>query len=369
MPSERSSRSNHVAVVHDYLNQRGGAERVVLEMARLWPEAPIYTSLYRPDSTFPEFRTLDVRTSFLDRLPVDRRFRALAPLYPAAFGSLGPIDADVVVSSSSGWAHSVSTSARAKHVVYCYAPARWLYRTDHYLTSRARRAASAPMLAALRRWDRTAARRADLYVVIAENVRRRVMSAYGIDSIVVHPPVDVHRFTPSPRGERLLVVSRLLDYKRVDLAVRAATDAGVGLDVVGTGPLLEELRAMAGPTVTFHGVVDDATLHEMIQCSRAVLTLCEEDFGLVPLEANAAGKPAVAFAAGGALETLRDGETAALFREQTPEAVLDAVHRADALETTPEQLAAAASAFAPERFRDRLASAVQDLDHRDAGGS
>ena len=229
-----------VALVHDYLNQRGGAERVVLELAAMFPDAPLYTSLYRRGSTFPEFAPLDVRTTFLDKLPVDRRFRALFALYPVAFRSLGSIDADIVISSSSGWAHFVRTSPRAFHAVYCYNPARWLY--GDYRAGAAAQRALAPFAGALRRLDQRAARRPDLYIAISEIVRERIRRHYGRDAPIVYPPVDVDRFTPSPRGERLLVVARLLPYKRVDLAVDAATRAGLGLDVVGTGPALADLR-------------------------------------------------------------------------------------------------------------------------------
>ena len=190
-----------VAIVHDYLNQRGGAEKVVLEMSNMWPQAPIYTSLYRPDSTFDEFRGRDIRTSFLDRIPLDRGFRNLFPLYPAAFWSFGEIDADVVIASSSGWAHMARAAQGATHVVYCHTPARWLYRDDH-LSSGARRARRQVLVASfgrgLRRFDARAAGRADTYVANSEGVRRRIRSAYGVDPPVVCPPVDTERLRPRP---------------------------------------------------------------------------------------------------------------------------------------------------------------------------
>ncbi len=174
-----------IAIVHDYLNQRGGAERVVLELSDMWPEAPIYTSLYRPDSTLPGFAGRDVRPSWLDRLPVDRGFRNLFPLYPGAFRQLGEIDADVVLASSSGWAHIARTAPRAFHVVYCYTPARWLYGGKHLQTDArrsVRQALAYPALGLFRRIDRRAARRADLYIAISQTARRRVWAEYGIDA-------------------------------------------------------------------------------------------------------------------------------------------------------------------------------------------
>jgi glycosyltransferase involved in cell wall biosynthesis len=347
-----------VAIVHDYLNQRGGAERVVLELARIWPQAPIYTSLYRPGSTFPEFREREIHRSPLDRLPVDGHFRALAPLYPAAFRSLGTLDQDIVISSSSGWAHGVRTAAGSLHVVYCHAPARWLYSGQDYLPRRTVRLAAAPLMAALRQWDRGAARRADVYLANSANVRGRIGAAYGIDAEVVYPPVEIERFSPSPRGDRLLVVSRLLPYKRVDLVVEAASRIGIPLDVVGTGPSLAQLRAIAGPSVVFHGRAGDREVVEMMESCRALVLPGTEDFGIVTVEAQAAGKPVVAFAAGGALETIEDGVTGVLFGEPSVEGVIAALARADELSATPEQIAASARRFSRAAFRERLLEAI-----------
>jgi glycosyltransferase involved in cell wall biosynthesis len=341
---------------------------VVLELARIWPRAPIFTSLYRPRSTFPEFMACEIHTSPLDRLPVDSGFRALAPLYPAAFRSFGTLDHDLVLSSSSGWAHGVRTAPRSMHIVYCHTPARWLYHQHDYVPSPLARAALAPMIATLKRWDRRASRRADLYIANSENVRSQILASYGIEAEVVHPPVETERFVPRPRGDRLLVVSRLLPYKRLDLAVGAATRMGLPLDVVGTGPALAELRSIAGPSVTFHAKVDDHELVEMMESCRALVVPGTEDFGIVAVEAQAAGKPVVAFAAGGALETIEDGVTGVLFHEQSVPAVIDAVEGADALSTNPAAAAANAQRFSCRVFRERLVSVIArvqgDLDLR-----
>lgn len=347
-----------VAIVHDYLNQRGGAERVVLEMASIWPQAPIYTSLYRPSSTFPEFRERDVRTSPIDRLPVDSGFRNLFPLYPVAFRALGRLCQDVVISSSSGWAHSVRTDVDSFHVVYCYTPARWLYGGDHLGSSRHRQGLR-PVIGLYRRWDRKAARRADLYVAISKAVRDRIKHQYGIDAPVVYPPVNVNRFHPTERGERLLVVSRLLPYKRVDLIVDAATRAGIGLDVVGTGPSFEDLRQRAGPTVEFHGNLQDAEITELMEGCRALCLPGKEDFGITPVEANAAGKPIVALADGGALETIVDGVSGSFFNRQEPDDVLHAIDRCDRIDTAPDAIASMARRFSAETFRQRLLAEVE----------
>lgn len=355
LPETDAVAGRSVAIVHDYLNQPGGAERVVLEMARLFPQAPIYTSIYRPESTWPEFVERQVVTSRMNRLPVDRAFRSLLPLYPAAFRGLGVLDHDIVISSSSGWAHAVRTAPATLHLVYCHAPARWIHRGDHYFDQRGGpRTALSPLLSALRRWDRRAAERADGYITNSENVRRQVRQAYGIDSTVVHPPVDVDRFTPRPRGERLLVVSRLLPYKRVDLVVAAATRLGVPLDVVGDGPHRPALEAMAGPSVVFHGRLDDSAVTDLMESCSAVCFPGEEDFGIVPVEANAAGKPVVAFRGGGALETLQHGFSGVFFDRPEVDAVEAALRQVADLQTDHEALAVAARRFSPSAFAARL---------------
>jgi glycosyltransferase involved in cell wall biosynthesis len=350
-----------VAIVHDYLNQRGGAEKVVLELSNMWPEAPIYTSLYRPDSTFEEFRGRDIRTSFLDRIPADRGFRNLFPLYPAAFWSFGKIDADVVVASSSGWAHMARAGEGAVHVVYCYTPARWLYRAEHLSADghRARRQSLvAPFARTLRRLDARAASRADVYVAISEAVRERVRRAYGFEAPVVYPPVDTERVRPGPRGERLLVISRLLPYKHVDLIVNAARQLGLGLDVVGTGPLLEDLRRMAGPDTTFHGAAQEEIVTQLLETCSTVCVGGEEDFGMVAVEAQAAGKPVVAYGYGGARETVVDGVTGVLFDEQTVACVADAVAACLRLVTSPENIAAGAARFSARAFGEGLTRVI-----------
>jgi glycosyltransferase involved in cell wall biosynthesis len=356
-PATASVQAPSVAVVHDYLNQCGGAERVALELTRTWPGAPLYTSLYRPSSTFSEFAQLDVRVSPLDRLPVDEHFRALAPLYPAAFRAFGELSEDVVISSSSGWAHGVRTAGGSLHVVYCHTPARWLYRRQEHLGRAVGPVLLAPLLGSLRRWDRAAARRADVYVATSEWVRRRIAAVYGRDSEIVPPPIDVDRFSPRPRGDRLLVVSRLIPWKRVDLVVRAATRAGLALDVLGDGPMLNDLRAAAGSTVAFHPPDERKTV-ELLESCRALIVAGTEDFGMTALEANAAGKPVVSHASGGALETVRDGVTGALFTALTEEAVVDAIERADGIDAAPQELATHARLFSAEVFRERMRQLV-----------
>jgi glycosyltransferase involved in cell wall biosynthesis len=198
-----------------------------------------------------------------------------------------------------------------------------------------------------------------VYVAIAKNVRDRILDAYGIEAEVVYPPVNTKRFEPRPRGSRLLVVSRLLPYKRVDLVVKACTRAKIGLDVVGDGPSARELRAIAGPTVRFHGAVSDEVLVELIEACSAVCTPGTEDFGIVPVEGNAAGKPALAYADGGALETITDGVNGVLFDSPTVDSVLDAIRRLDSIDADPHTLASAAERFSVERFHRAMRATVR----------
>jgi glycosyltransferase involved in cell wall biosynthesis len=277
---------------------------------------------------------------------------------------LGTIDADVVIASSSGWAHLARTTNRALHLVYCHTPARWLYGREYLGPASRRQALIAPSRRLLQRMDIKAALKADVYVANSANVQRRIRAAYGIDAVVVPPPADVDRFTPKPRGERLLVVSRLLPYKRVDAIVAAATQGGVGLDVVGRGPMLEELRSMAGPGITFHGAVSDDVVTELMEDCRAFVLGAEEDFGLTPVEAQSAGKPVIAFGRGGALETVEEGVSGVFFHEHDPETILEAMRRCDDLEADPELLAARAQRFSPVVFCSNLMRVIEDAQER-----
>ena len=346
-----------VVIAHDYLNQRGGAERVVLELTRLFPDAPLLH--------------LDLPAG----LDVARVRRRGDPHLTAPAPARGPPLPRAVPALPAGvpflrrarrrrrdlelerlGARCAHLAHASLHVVYCYTPARWLY-TSEYVHGPAPRL-RAPLLAPARRWDQRAAARADRYIAISEFVARRIRDVYGIAAPVVYPPVEVDRFAPTPRGERLLVVSRLLPYKRVDAIVAAATEAGIGLDVVGTGPDLDDLRAAAGPTVTFHGDAADAVVTELMAGCRALCLAGVEDFGMTPVEAHAAGKPVVAYGAGGALETVEEGVSGSFFDGYDSASVLGAIARCDRIEASPEELARRARRFAPERFREQLVARI-----------
>ncbi|HUS61396.1 MAG TPA: glycosyltransferase, partial [Acidimicrobiales bacterium] len=322
-----------VAIVHDYLTQRGGAERVVLSMHRIWPDAPIFTSIYDPKGTFPELAECDVRATVLTHIPNAGKFvRALLPVYPAAFRTIDLRAYDLVVSSTTAWAHGVRTP-NATHVTYCNNPARWLYRTDTYLAEGGAVPSSAapllaPLFAALRRWDQAAAKRPDVYVSNSKSVAARVMAAYGRTSEIVHPPVDTGRMrrlvsnahhASVPSGPFWLVVGRMLPYKRIDVAVEAAARAGTRLVAVGDGPTRSHLESIGGPGLEIRSGISDDELGALYNACIGLVLPGEEDFGIVPLEANAVGKPVVAFGRGGALETVIDGRTGVLVPSQDPD--------------------------------------------------
>lgn len=363
-----------VALVHDDLTQRGGAERVVLSLAQLFPDAPIYTAAYDPDGTFPEFASRDIRTSFLQRLPhTGGSARALLPLYPAAFETLRPKGVDAVISSSSRFAHGVRTGG-IPHLCYCHNPARFLYQPDDYFGAGGPvpgwlRPALAPVLRGLRRWDAAAASRPDEYLANSRVVAGRILDTYGRTATVVNPPVDVARIAAGPEGATTalppspfyLVVSRLLPYKRVDLAAAVCRERGVRLVVVGNGPARPQVEAAGGDRCELRGAVSDDELLALLHGCQAVLHPGEEDFGFMPLEANAAGKPVVTVAQAGALETVVDGTTGVLFRGQTPEALNAALDRLESRSWDPDVLRAHAERFDEAHFHRAITRQLDQL--------
>ncbi len=345
-------------LVHDWLNQNGGAERVLEVLHGLYPDAPVYTSLYAPDRLPQAYRAWDIRTSFMQRLPLAKqRHRPFLPLYPFAFRRVDLSSYDLVISNSSGFCHCVPVPPGAVHVNYCLTPPRFLWSTDQYL-SRERlpspaRAVLPPIVRRLRDWDaRTAAESVTHFVAISRAVQQRIRTVYGRDSAVIYPPVDTAAFAPTPLdrpaaqvGNYYLVASRLIPYKRVDLAVRAFTQLGLPLVVAGSGRDEAALRALAGPNVRFEGFVSSARLKELYAGCRGFVFPGEEDFGIAPVEAQASGRPVIAYGAGGALDTVTEGATGCFFYDPTPDALAEAVHRAEAISWNSDAIRAHAQHF------------------------
>jgi glycosyltransferase involved in cell wall biosynthesis len=354
-----------VAIVHDYLNQMGGAERVVESFHRLWPDAPIFTTIADRDAMPVSLRDADIRVSWMQRLPAWRRhFRAYLPLYPFAIEAMDLRGFDVIVSSSSAWAKAAPASPGAVHVCYCHTPMRWVWDYERYVAREGfgpvTRLALPPLIAALRRWDVRTASRPTHLVVNSGVVQERVRRCWGRDSEVLPPPVETARFSVgSGEGQSYLVVARMAHYKRLDLAVAAFTQLGLPLEIIGDGPARRALEAVAGPTIRFRGRVDDAGVAQAMRECRALVFPGEEDFGITPLEANASGRPVIAFRAGGATETVRDGVTGVLFAEQTPESLAEAVRRAAAIPWNAALIREHAEAYAVERFESRFRAIVE----------
>jgi glycosyltransferase involved in cell wall biosynthesis len=370
-----------VVLAHDYATQRGGAERVALLMAQAFPGSPMYTTLYDPRRTFPGFAEVDLRTSALDRVrPLRRHHRLALPLLAGAVDR-HPVDGDVLLASSTGWAHGYRGARRT--VVYCHAPARWLYQTDRYLGARgaggvADRVRTATARAALdvlgprlRDWDRRAAAHADVYLANSSVTRDAVRAVYGLDAEVLPPPpalLPAGAERPLRRGGReitpgfVLCVARLLPYKNVDVVVEAAGATGRRLVVVGEGPDRARLEALAGRhapgQVVLAGRVDDDELRWCYGHAAVLVAASYEDYGLTPLEAGAFGVPVVALRAGGYLDTVSEGVSGRFFDAPTLGAVADAVDAATQTTWDPRAIHAHVARFGTERFVTRLCQAV-----------
>ena len=363
-----------VAIVHDYLTQRGGAERVVLSMMKAFPDAPLYTSLYAPERTFPEFAGADIRSLPLNSWSVFRNHHRLAlPLLAPAFSRL-EVDARVVLCSSSGWAHGVRVTGRK--IVYCYAPARWLYQGDAYIGGTgARRYFKASALTVLRRrlirWDKQAAASADRYLTSSSAVRDRIQSVYGIDAEVLACPPALKPDGPRRPVEGLdegfvLCVSRLLPYKNVDVIVEAFDRLrDQRLVVVGTGPAAAAIAESASPNVSLLGSVDDSELRWLYESCSGLVAASYEDYGLTPLEAAAFGKPSAVLRWGGFLDTVAEGETGVFFDEPNARAVHGAVAGMLARSWDAERLRRHAARFSEESFIGRLRTVVGEEAGRD----
>jgi glycosyltransferase involved in cell wall biosynthesis len=348
------------ALVHEWLITLGGSDRVLLALHHLYPDAPIFTSLYAPGRLPPAYARLPVVPSWLQRLPGAARYhRSLVPLMPAAFERFRLRGYDVVISSSHACAKGVRVSAGTPHICYCHTPMRYAWDLqDEYLRGFAPplRPVVRAMLARLRRWDKDTSARVDYFIANSRFVAQRIDAHYGRTAAVIYPPVDTDYFTPGDGGpgRYYLVVSRLVPYKRVDLAVQACTRLSVPLIVVGDGPESASLRKMAGPTVRFVGEVDDAALREYYRGCTALIFPGIEDFGLVPVEAQACGRPVIAHAGGGALESVLPEVTGRFFSEQTVESLMAALREFAPDMFLPDPIRRHAERFSVWRFQTEV---------------
>jgi glycosyltransferase involved in cell wall biosynthesis len=359
-----SWRDLRVALSHDWLTGMRGGERVLEHFCRAFPRAAIYTLIHNPAAISQTIERHPIHASWLQNLPgIERRYRNLLPLFPLAIRTLRVPPVDLVISTSHCVAKALPVPSGVPHLCYCFTPMRyaWLFYEEYFGANPAKAALLKPMLAALRSWDRRTARRVTRFVTLSRHVQDRIRRFYGRESDLVYPPVDIERFAPhpAPRADYDLVVSALVPYKRVDLAVRAYSGLGFPLRVVGVGGERARLQALAAPNVEFLGWQSDEEVAELYRHCRLLVFPGEEDFGIVPVEAQACGRPVVAFARGGALETVSDGVSGMLFPEQTEASLLHAVDRAVRTTWNPGDIRAQAMRFGPESFARGIARCVE----------
>ncbi|HEU5317412.1 MAG TPA: glycosyltransferase [Chloroflexota bacterium] len=358
-----------LAIVHDYLNQMGGAERVLLVLHDLFPDAPIFTTIFEPSLVDPAFRTMDVRTTFMQRLPfVHRHHQPFLPVFPLAIESIDLRGYDVVLSMSSAWSKNVITRPEQCHINYCLTPMRFAWSFEEY-ASRERIAdwqkrALLPIVMGLRAWDVAGANRVDHFVGISTTVNQRIRKYYRREASLIYPPVETAplaaRAAEAGDDGYFLLVSRLIPYKRIDLAIQACNLLNAPLKILGEGRDKARLQGMAGPTVEFLGWVDEETKRRYLRRCRAFIFPAEEDFGIGPTEAIAAGRPVVAFAAGGALDVIEEGLTGLLFREQTAESLAEQLAAVPRYDWDSTAMAARAARFDTSAFKERLRRFVDE---------
>ncbi|MBX5469717.1 MAG: glycosyltransferase [Thermoleophilaceae bacterium] len=352
-----------IALVHDFLLDIRGAERVFLAMCDIWPEADVFTAVYDEKGTEGRFAHRNVRASFLQKArPTARTFRALLPLYPAAIESFDFSGYDVVVSSSSAWAHALISDERTVHVCYCHNPFRYAWNDRDKTLAACPDPLSRAILRGLfrrwRQWDWIAAQRVSRYLTNSKVTQARIRRYFGRESTVVHPPVETSRFSPGPVGEHYLVLSELMRHKRIDVAIEAFNRLRLPLIVVGDGPDSRRLRRLAGPSITFTGRVPDEEAARLLSSCRALVVTAVEEFGIAAVEAQAAGRPVIAARGGGALETVIEGVTGCFF-EGGPDELAATVTGFDDAAIDPEDCTRNAARFDVSEFKRRLPREVE----------
>lgn len=356
-----------IALVHDYFIQMGGAEKVAEEMHKLFPTAPMYTTVDARDNIPPVLRRGQVRTSWMQNLPrIRKNFRQYFALYPLAVEGLNLKEFDLILSSSSGYAKGVRKRRGAIHICYCHTPMRWAWRYEDYAAREEfgsfKRKVLPPVLAALRRWDLRAAAQPDYYIANSHNVAHRIKEIYGRESIVIPPPIDVNRFTTDePDEDFYLILSRLVSYKQLDLAAEACKKLNRRLIVIGDGPDRKRLEQLAGEKTEFLGRQSDEVVTKYASRCRALLFPGEEDFGMVPLEINASGRPVIAYRAGGALETVIEGKTGMFFNEQSVDSVAGAIEEFESRTWNRQLMRRHAEKFDNQVFSERVSNFLQKV--------
>ena len=361
-----------VALVHDWLTGMRGGEKALDALCELLPDAKLFTLVHNRGSVTARIESYRPRPSFLQYLPLARtRYRQYLPLFPAAIEQFDLDSTELIVSTSHCAAKAVVKTGRARHLCYCFTPMRYAWdQFDAYFGRQRVGSVRSQLyrlaLRQLAQWDAATAGRVDCYVAISQHVAGRIRRYYNQPSSVVYPPVDTSFFNPdgSPPGRYFMAVSALVPYKRIDLAIDACRLADVTLRIVGEGPEMDRLKSIASSTVEFMGDRSDHELRELYRGARGLLLTGEEDFGIAPVEAQACGRPVIAYARGGACETVQDGVTGLLVEEQTAEAFADAIQQTSNHSFDPSRLRAAALRFSRTRFQDQMRSVIEQVAKR-----
>jgi glycosyltransferase involved in cell wall biosynthesis len=353
-----------VALVHDYLNQYGGAERVLEALHELFPDAPVFTSIYDPTAMPAYYRDWNIRTSWMQKLPGWRKhFRKYFLLYPSAFESFNLSGYDLIISSSSAYAKGIIPNPGALHICYCHTPMRFAWRTESYLERESIGGRTGQLLSLLltylRTWDVVSAQRVDAFIANSQEVAGRIQRYYRRSAEVIPPPVDLLPYVETEPEDFYLTGGRFVPYKRIDLVVEALTKLNLPLVVFGSGRDQARLEALAGPNVRFVGRVSDAELQALYRRCRAYITAGDEDAGIQPVEAMAAGRPVIAYAAGGVRETVVAGVTGCFFHEQTAAALAVAVAQSRKMPFDSQTIRRHAEQFSRERFKARVMDCIE----------
>jgi glycosyltransferase involved in cell wall biosynthesis len=356
---KHENKSVKIAIVHDWLTNMGGSELVVSNFLEMFPDATVYTSMYEPKKLNKTLAQANVKTSFLQRLPQKlRKQQMLLPLMPLAFEQFDLSEYDLVISSNSSCSKGIITGVNTLHICYCHSPMRyaWDFYHEYMNTLTGPKSWVAPLLMhKIRQWDRLSADRVDEFIANSSTIQSRIAKHYRRGSAVIFPPVDVERFDATlPREEFYLVVSRLVAYKRVDLAVEACTAMGKPLVVIGDGEERGKLEKLAGPTVKFLGRLPDDVVNSYMAKAKGFLFPGEEDFGITMVEAQAAGSPVIAYKRGGARDIVIDGKTGLFFPEQSSESLVEALLNFERLSFDGVELREYAQKFCRERFQQQI---------------
>lgn len=353
-----------IALVHDWLTNMGGAEQVLINFHNIYPEAPIYTLFYNEDKLDEKLRGLDVRTSFLQKKKKVTNHKKYYPLMPLAFENFNLNEYDVILSSSSSCAKGILTKPGSIHICYCHTPMRYAWeRRDEYLEGmgKLKRRLVKILLHYMRIWDYASSQRVDYFIANSTEVQKRIKKHYGRDSVVINPPVRCNLFNISDKdGDYFFVVSRLVKYKRFDLAVQACNELGKKLVIIGDGPEKEKLEKIAGENVTFLGRQPDSVVKKYMAECKALLYPGEEDFGIVPVEAQASGRPVIAYGKGGVLDSVIDGKTGVFFKEQTVESLKEAILKFEGMTFNKQEIREHAMNFDESVFQEKIKTFIEE---------